>query len=40
MRDGIGLAATVHFPGADGPAAGARYPTILERTPSGKAVML
>jgi uncharacterized protein len=36
MRDGVHLATTVYFPGGDQPAAEARYPTILERTPYGK----
>ena len=36
MRDGIHLATTVYFPGTSLPALGARFPTILERTPYGK----
>ena len=36
MRDGTRLATTIWFPGADGPATGARHPAILERTPYGK----
>ncbi len=36
MRDGIGLAADIHFPATDGKGAEGRFPVLLERTPYNK----
>lgn len=37
MRDGVRLALDIYFPGKDGEPASGKYPTVLEKTPYGRA---